>query len=173
MTRQSKTKPIDAAKLLAEIQAKNPQPSVTVDELMRKHQRGSRSRFRRDPFALIQQFVSCFHFKEGRATLAFRPDDSIIELLAERFREYINGKDSLDSTFALKKSGMRGRRTAREVERLLTQEFGAKMLYEWLTENGASKDQAISKIATSYCCSTSKIHSLLFRDRSKMPTPKK
>lgn len=174
MTRQSKTKPINAAKLLAKIQAENPQPSVTVDDLVRKNQRGSRSRFRRNTFALIQEFVACFHFdKKGHATLSACPDDSIFELLAERFRDYINGKGSLDSAFELKKSGTRGRRTAREAERLHTQEFGARMMYEGFRADGVSKDQAIAEIAKSYDCSADKIHSLLFRDRSKAPIPKK
>jgi hypothetical protein len=180
MAKRSSTAQIDAGKLFAKLQADKPRRSVTLDDLVRRNQRGHRKYFRDNSFALIEEFVACFNFdKSGHARLFSRPDDSIIELLAERFRGYMNGKGSLDSAFELKQSGTRGRRTARETERLRLQEFGAKMMYEGFRDKKIpraerlSKDQAIDKIASFYRCSADKIHNLLFRNRSKVSVQKK
>lgn len=168
MPKQSKRrqKPVDARQLLHEIQSRNPEPPLNVDDLLRRRQHALRSRYHTDPNLLIQDFVSCFGYRNGKATLSVRPDDSMLEIIAEAFRRYWTRREgSLDDAFGFRKG--KGRGKAREQEQLRVQKFKAQIAYEELREQGMLKKKAIEKIADFLKCSEHKAHSLIFRSGRK------
>lgn len=164
----------EAAEFLAKKQAESPAREVDMDELQRRSQRAKRSLFLRSPFSLIEEFVHCFSFnKKGSATRSFPLDDSILELLAERFRVYVKTSGSLDDAFQLNKPGKKGRGSAREAKRLQNQKLVVEYMYMAFREDGLSRDAAIEEISKTCNYSTSKVHSLLYRDRDKASTKKR
>jgi hypothetical protein len=136
--------------------------TVDIDELFRRHQRNLRNIYRQDSARLIRDFVACFEYKNGRAKLSFRPDDSMLEVLGEAFGRYWNAKGSLDAAFGTRQVG-RGRRSAREQERIRIRRFSARAAYDELRRNNVPQKLAIKIVANRYRRSEENIRSLIFR----------
>jgi hypothetical protein len=165
MKKPRKAGRLDAAKLLAEIQAEKRSAALDIEVAAQVAARRNR---RLDSFQLIQAVVAGFTFKSGRAHLLSRPDDTLIALLAERFRVYLNGSKSLDEAFHLKKPSP-GRGNPRERERLRVGRFAARMIYDGLRNDGMLKKQAIPEVARLLKCTETKAHSLIFKSPSATP----
>jgi hypothetical protein len=157
--------PVDAGKWFEEHQRKHPPAAFTEDDLVRRYQRGSRALLRRNPFRLIRQYVSCFHYKAAETTLAVRPDDSMLESLAELFKEWLSGSGSLDEVFGLVRRGS-GRKSLREQYLRRKQGFVARLIYDDLRASGLLQKQAVGEVATLLRITESKAHALIFRRRT-------
>jgi hypothetical protein len=134
---------------------------VDINNAVRMRHGALKRFYRENPARLIQAYVGHFLYKKGRATVNVRPDDSLLELLAEGFRRYWRGKGSLDRAFNIVEA--RGKRSLRVEERTRTQQFQAQLMYEALRREKWSQKKAIKEIAKDLKCGEAKIRGFIFR----------
>ncbi len=99
-------------------------------------------------YSLIDDYVSHFTFdSNGKPTGFASLSPRVLEGLAERFRRYLKGRDSLDQAFGLPG---KGRTSPRERFAIRSQTILMKLQFKALRDAGTAVGVATEKVATTF-----------------------